>query len=162
MKVIKRELGVEEDPKEKSARTFRERIEAAGMPEEVKKVALEELDKFESINENSPEHNLVRNYLETLCSLPWSHETVDRLDLEHARAVLDGDHFGLDKVKERILEFLAVRKLKGDTKGSIICLVGPPGVGKTSIGKSIAKTMGRNFFRFSLGGMCDEVEIKGY
>lgn len=162
LKTIKRELGMEEDGKDKTTRTFRERIEAAGMPVDVKKAALEEVEKFESLSENSPEHNVSRNYLETLCSLPWNKETVDQIDLKKARTVLDEDHFGLDKVKERIVEFLAVRKLKADPKGSIICLVGPPGVGKTSIGKSIAKTMGRNFFRFSLGGMRDEAEIKGH
>ena len=162
LKTIKRELGMEEDGKDKSRRTFKERIEAAGMPAEVKTTALEELEKFETISESSPEYNISRNYLETLCSLPWSHETQDNLDLKHAREVLDADHFGLEKVKERIIEFLAVRKLKSDPKGSIICLVGPPGVGKTSVGKSIAQTLGRNFFRFSLGGMRDEAEIKGH
>ncbi len=162
LKSIKRELGIEEDGKDKAGRTFRERIETAGMPDEVKKTALEELSKFETLNESSPEFNISRTYLEMLCSLPWSKDTVDQLDLKRARQILDGDHFGLDKVKERIIEFLAVRKLKADPKGSIICLVGPPGVGKTSIGKSIAKTLGRNFFRFSLGGMRDEAEIKGH
>jgi ATP-dependent Lon protease len=149
LKSIKRELGVELDGKDKSSRTFRERIETAGMPEDVKKVALEELEKFETLSENSPEFNISRNYLETLCSLPWSQESKDNLDLDHAQEVLDGEHYGLEKVKERIIEFLAVRRLKADPKGSIICLVGPPGVGKTSIGKSIAKTLGRSFFRFS-------------
>ncbi len=142
--------------------TFRERIEAAGMPEEAKKAALEELEKFETLSEHSPEFNVSRNYLEMLCSLPWSVETEDNLDLKHARRVLDEEHFGLEKVKERIIEFLAVRQLKADPKGSIICLVGPPGVGKTSIGKSIAAALGRKFFRFSLGGMRDEAEIKGH
>ncbi|MDR3606915.1 MAG: endopeptidase La [Oligoflexia bacterium] len=162
LKTIKRELGYEEDGKEKSSRTFRERIESAGMPDEVRKIALSELEKFETISEQSPEYNIARSYLETLVSLPWSNETIDDLDLDHAREVLDADHFGLEKVKERIIEFLAVRKLRKDVKGSIICLVGPPGVGKTSIGKSIAKTLGRSFFRFSLGGMRDEAEIKGH
>lgn len=162
MKTIKRELGNEEDGKEKATRTFRERIEAAGMPEEVKKIALEELEKFESISENSPEYNVSRNYLETLVSLPWSKETIDNLDLDHAMDILEKEHYGLEKVKERIIEFLAVRHLRKDVKGSIICLVGPPGVGKTSIAKSIAKTLGRSFYRFSLGGMRDEAEIKGH
>ena len=162
LKTIRRELDLELDGKEKSVKTFRERIEAAGMPEEAKKAALEEVEKFESISENSPEFNISRNYLETLCSLPWSKETQDNLDLDHAQEVLDTEHYGLEKVKERILEFLAVRKLKADPRGSIICLVGPPGVGKTSIGKSIAKTLERSFFRFSLGGMRDEAEIKGH
>ncbi|MGK5087846.1 endopeptidase La [Bdellovibrionota bacterium FG-2] len=162
VKSIKRELGMEEDGKEKFARTFRERIEAVGMPEDVKKIALEEVSKFESISEHSPEYNVSRTYLETLCSLPWSKESTDNLDLTHARGILDDEHYGLEKVKDRIIEFLAVRKLKSDPKGSIICLVGPPGVGKTSVGKSIAKTMGRSFYRFSLGGMRDEAEIKGH
>jgi len=169
MKVIRKELGVEEDGKTKTARTFKERIEDCGMPEEVKKIALEELEKLETISEQSPEYNVSRNYLENLVSLPWSKETVDELDLDRARGILDADHYGLKKVKERILEFLAVRTLKereqkaeSQRKGSIICLVGPPGVGKTSVGKSIARTLGRNFYRFSLGGMRDEAEIKGH
>jgi ATP-dependent Lon protease len=165
LKAIKKELGGEEDGQEKSVRTFRERIEAAGMPGDVKKAALEEVEKFESISEASPEYNIVRNYLEILCSLPWSIETIDSLDLAKSRRILEEDHYGLDKVKERILEFLAVRKLtqkKSPPKGSIILLVGPPGVGKTSVGKSIAKALDRNFYRFSLGGMRDEAEIKGH
>lgn len=162
LKSIKRELGLEVDSKERTSQSFRERIEAAGMPEEVKKTALEELERFESIPESSPEHNVARNYLDTLVSLPWSKETIDNLDLDHAQTILEQEHYGLEKVKERIIEFLAVKKLKADRKGSIICLVGPPGVGKTSIGKSIAKTLGRSFFRFSLGGMRDEAEIKGH
>ncbi len=162
LKSIKRELGMEEDGKDKSSRSFRERIESAGMPEDAKKVALEELEKFETLSENSPEFNVTRNYLETLCSLPWNITTEDNLNLAHARKILDSEHFGLEKVKDRIIEFLAVRKLKNDRKGSIICLVGPPGVGKTSIGKSIAQTLGRKFYRFSLGGMRDEAEIKGH
>lgn len=169
LKLIKKELGVDGDGKDKNARTFRERIESAGMSDEVKKIALEELDKFETLSEQSPEFNISRNYLETLCSLPWSTETEDRLNLSDARSILDQDHTGLEKVKERILEFLAVRNLQrskiknnNPKKGSIILLVGPPGVGKTSIGKSIAKAMGRNFYRFSLGGMRDEAEIKGH
>jgi ATP-dependent Lon protease len=156
IKTIRRELGQEEDGKEKSARTLKERIEAAGMPEDVKKIALEELAKFETISESSPEYNISRNYLDLLTALPWSKVSPDNLDLDHALQVLDEEHYGLEKVKDRILEFLAVRKLKDDPKGSIICLVGPPGVGKTSIGKSIAKTLGRSFFRFSLGGMRDD------
>ncbi len=167
LKLIKKELGMEEEGRDKSARSFRERIEAAGMPEEVKKTALEELSKFETLNEQSPEYTISLGYLETLCSLPWNITTEDRLNLSSAREVLDRHHTGLEKVKERILEFLAVRNLhaaqkKLSKKGSIILLVGPPGVGKTSIGKSIAEAMGRKFYRFSLGGMRDEAEIKGH
>jgi ATP-dependent Lon protease len=162
LKSIRRELGMEEDGKDRSVRTFKERIESAGMPESVLKTALEELSKFETIPEQSPEHNISRTYLELLCSLPWSKETKDNLDLERAEKVLNREHYGLDKVKERIIEFLAVRQLNPNPKGSILCLVGPPGVGKTSIGKSIAATLDRNFYRFSLGGMRDEAEIKGH
>lgn len=162
LKTIRKELSSDEEGNQKTTKTFRERIEAAGMPDDAKQVALEELEKFESLSENSPEHNISRNYLELICSLPWSKETPDQLDLARAEQILNEDHYGLEKVKERILEFLAVRMLKKDPKGSIICLVGPPGVGKTSIGKSIAKSLGRNFFRFSLGGMRDEAEIKGH
>ncbi|MBL7717138.1 MAG: endopeptidase La [Bdellovibrionales bacterium] len=162
LKSIKKELGVEEDGKDKNSRSFRERIEKAEMPEDVKKIAFEELEKFETISEQSPEHNILRNYLELLCSLPWGIETADNLDLTHARKILDADHFGLEKVKDRIIEFLAVRRLNKSPKGSIICLVGPPGVGKTSIGKSVARALARHFYRFSLGGMRDEAEIKGH
>lgn len=167
LKLIKKELGMEEEGKDKSARSFRERIEAAGMPEGAKKAALDELSKFETLSEQSPEYTISLGYLEMLCSLPWSTLTTDQLNLSHAREVLDSNHSGLDKVKERIIEFLAVRSLHASKKlvskkGSIILLVGPPGVGKTSIGKSIATAMGRNFYRFSLGGMRDEAEIKGH
>jgi ATP-dependent Lon protease len=167
LKLIKKELGIEEDGKDKSSRSFRERIEAAKMPEDAKKAALDELAKFETLNEQSPEYTISLSYLEMLCSLPWSITTPDQLNLSHAREILDDQHTGLEKVKERIIEFLAVRSLhasqnKESKKGSIILLVGPPGVGKTSIGKSVAKAMGRNFYRFSLGGMRDEAEIKGH
>lgn len=164
LKAIKKELGLEEDGKAKASRGFRERIEELKLPEAVNKAALEELEKFETLSEQSPEYNVSRTYLETICGLPWNQQTADRLDLKAARKTLDADHFGLEKVKDRIIEFLAVRKLKSDrqAKGSILCLVGPPGVGKTSIGKSVAKALGRNFYRFSLGGMRDEAEIKGH
>jgi ATP-dependent Lon protease len=167
LKLIKKELGVEEEGKDKSARTFREKIETAKMPDEARKAALDELAKFETLNEQSPEYTISMSYLEMLCSLPWSVTTSDQLNLARAREVLDEQHTGLDKVKERIIEFLAVRNLRAaqkreSKKGSIILLVGPPGVGKTSIGKSVAQAMGRSFYRFSLGGMRDEAEIKGH
>jgi ATP-dependent Lon protease len=162
LRSIKRELGMDLEGKEKLSQSFQERIHQAEMPEEAKKIALEELEKFEAISEQSPEYNICRNYLEVLCSLPWNVITEDHLDLDDAQKTLDSEHYGLKKVKERIIEFLAVRQLKSDTKGSMICLVGPPGVGKTSIGRSIAQTLGRKFFRFSLGGMRDEAEIKGH
>ncbi|NDF15825.1 AAA family ATPase, partial [bacterium] len=167
LKLIKKELGVEEEGKDKSARTFREKIETAKMPDEARKAALDELAKFETLNEQSPEYTISMSYLEMLCSLPWSVTTSDQLSLARAREVLDEQHTGLDKVKERIIEFLAVRNLRAaqkreSKKGSIILLVGPPGVGKTSIGKSVAQAMGRSFYRFSLGGMRDEAEIKGH
>ncbi len=167
LKLIKKELGMEEEGKDKNARSFRERIEGAGMPEDVKKAAFEELSKFETLSEQSPEYTISMGYLEMLCSLPWNIVTPDQLNLSHAREVLDQNHSGLEKVKDRIIEFLAVRSLHesrriSSKKGSIILLVGPPGVGKTSIGKSIATAMGRNFYRFSLGGMRDEAEIKGH
>lgn len=142
--------------------TYREKIDSLKLSEEAKKAANEELAKLESTSESSPEFNVVRNYLDWMLALPWGNESTDTLDIKKARKVLDEDHYGIPKVKERILEFLAVKKLKPDSKGSILCLVGPPGVGKTSLGKSIAKAMGRNFFRFSLGGMRDEAEIKGH
>ncbi|MBN21010.1 MAG: endopeptidase La [Bdellovibrionaceae bacterium] len=167
LKVIKKELGLEEEAKDKVSRIFSKKIEESLMPEEVKKLALQELEKFSTIPEQSPEHHVVRSYLETLVDLPWGIETEDQLDLRRALAILNRDHYGLEKVKNRILEFLAIRALKKEheedrKKGSIICLVGPPGVGKTSIGKSIAETLGRKFYRFSLGGMRDEAEIKGH
>lgn len=167
LKTIKKELGLEEDGKEKNSRSFKEKIESVGMSEEAKKIALAELEKFETLNEASPEYSISRNYLETLTSLPWNIRTTDQLQLAQASQVLNQDHFGMEKVKERILEFIAVRNLAQRTqtqphKGSILLLVGPPGVGKTSVGKSIARALNRKFYRFSLGGLRDEAEIKGH
>jgi ATP-dependent Lon protease len=141
---------------------FREAVEKLGLQGEVKEQVEQELEKFSLMEPSSPEFGVTRNYLETIVSLPWNDDSADALDMQKAQAVLDEDHFGLEDVKERILEYLSVRKLKQDSRGSIVCLVGPPGVGKTSVGKSIARALGREFFRFSVGGMRDEAEIKGH
>ncbi|HKJ84909.1 MAG TPA: endopeptidase La, partial [Spirochaetia bacterium] len=129
---------------------------------EVKDQVEKELEKFNLMDPNSSEFHVTRNYLDTIVNLPWGDPPERAIDINRAKEVLDADHYGLDDVKERILEFLAVRKLKNDFKGSIVCLVGPPGVGKTSVGKSIAHALGKEFFRFSVGGMRDEAEIKGH
>ncbi len=162
LKAIQKELG-EIDEKTKEVEELRKKIEEAKMPKEVQEVALKELSKLERIPPGMPEYTVVRNYLDWLIELPWSIETEDNLDLKRARKILDEDHFNLERVKERILEFLAVRILKkGDVKGPILCFVGPPGVGKTSLGKSIARALGRKFVRMSLGGIRDEAEIRGH
>jgi ATP-dependent Lon protease len=137
-------------------------VDSLGLSGEVKELVEQELEKFSLMEPNAPEFTVTRNYLETIIALPWRDDSKESIEMEKARAVLDADHYGLEDVKERILEYLAVRKLKRDTKGSIVCLVGPPGVGKTSVGKSIARALGRKFFRFSVGGMRDEAEIKGH
>ncbi|WP_320672904.1 endopeptidase La [Patulibacter defluvii] len=161
LKAIQEELG-ESDPQEAEVADLREQLDALDLPEPVAVQADRELRRLESIPQASAEHGVIRTYLEWIVSLPWNDRTIDDLDLPHARSVLDEDHFGLDKVKERILEFLAVRQLKPDARGSILCFVGPPGVGKTSLGKSIARAMGRNFERISAGGVRDEAEIRGH
>jgi ATP-dependent Lon protease len=161
LKAIQEELG-ESDPVEAEVADLRDQLDALELPEAVATQADRELRRLESIPQASAEHGVIRNYLEWIVSLPWNDRTVDDLDLTHARSVLDADHFGLDPIKERILEFLAVRQLKPDARGSILCFVGPPGVGKTSLGKSIARAMGRNFERISAGGVRDEAEIRGH
>lgn len=162
LKVIRNELGMDEDEKAKDMKKLRESLEAAELPEDALKVALEELDRLESIPDSSPEYNVTRTYLQWMVQLPWNKQSEDLTDIASARKTLEKDHYGLEKAKERILEFLAVRKLKPEYDGTILCLSGPPGVGKTSLGQSIAHALGRKFYRFSLGGMRDEAEIKGH
>jgi ATP-dependent Lon protease len=162
MKAIQRELG-ETDPAARDAYDLREKIAAAGMPDDARKKAEDELRRMEGIPSASPEVGVIRNYLDWLTSVPWTKATDDNLDLEHAASVLDAHHYGLPKVKERILEFMAVRQLaKGAHRSPILCFVGPPGVGKTSLGRSIAEALGRKFARVSLGGVRDEAEIRGH
>ncbi|GMR04161.1 MAG: endopeptidase La [Thermodesulfobacteriota bacterium] len=161
MKAIKTELGEMEEMGEE-ADEFRGKIKKAKMPAEVEKEAFKQVERLEMMHPDSAESALIRNYLEWLVELPWSKHTKDVLDLVKAKKVLDSDHYDLDKIKERILEYLAVRKLQKKTKGPILCFIGPPGVGKTSLGRSIAKAMGRKFVRISLGGIKDEAEIRGH
>jgi len=161
MKQIQKELG-EQDPRQAEINELRTRIRQAEMPDEVLQVAEKELRRLEQINPASPEYTVSRTYLEYLCSTPWNKGTKDNLDIHIAEQVLDEDHYSLKEVKQRILEYLAVRSLRETTKGPILCFVGPPGVGKTSLGRSIARAMGRKFIRFSLGGMKDEAEIRGH
>ena len=188
LKAIRKELG-EGDPSGNSeAENLREKLVEAKLPEPIMKEAERELNRLETIPSASPEYGVIRTYLQILSELPWSKETHDKLDLKEARAILDRDHHGLDKVKKRIVEYLAVRKLKlqqaedaaklaastngkpknagdstsSDFGGAILCLVGPPGVGKTSLGKSVAEAMGRKFVRVALGGVRDEADIRGH
>ncbi|MWJ27669.1 endopeptidase La [Halomonas sp. ZH2S] len=162
LKVIQRELGISKDDRENDVDTFRARLEGLVVPEKVQGRIDDELQKLQVLETGSPEYGTTRNYLDWLTSMPWGITTDDKLDLNQARAVLDRDHDGLADVKERIIEFLAEGTFKGAVGGSIILLVGPPGVGKTSVGRSIAEALGRQFYRFSLGGMRDEAEIKGH
>jgi ATP-dependent Lon protease len=161
MKAIQEELG-EEDEQQAEANELREKIEAAELPEQALKAAERELSRLEKLPPAAAEHGVIRTYLEWLVELPWSKVTTDNLDLAHARKVLDADHYDLEKIKDRILEYLAVRKLNPSSPGPILCFVGPPGVGKTSLGKSIAKALGREFERISVGGVRDEAEIRGH
>ncbi len=161
LKAIQEELG-EVDEAEAETQELREQVEAAKLPEDALKQVERELERFERLPPQAAEHGVIRSYIEWIVSLPWSKATEDHLDLEDARATLDHDHYDMDKVKDRILEFLAVRKLKPDARSSILCFVGPPGVGKTSLGKSIAASMGREFERISVGGVRDESEIRGH
>ena len=160
MKAIQKELGGETENPE--ARELRERIQEKELPEQVREAAMEELERLERMNPGLPEVAVIRNYIEWILSLPWLDSTRDRLDINRAGRVLEEDHYDLKDVKERVLEFLAVRKLNPGGKAPIMCFVGPPGVGKTSMGKSIARAVGRNFVRLSLGGVHDEAEIRGH
>jgi len=161
MRAIKAELG-EMDELSDESEEFREKIKKAQMPPHAEKEALKQVDRLEMMHPDAAESALIRNYLEWLVDIPWSVQTKDMLDLVKAKKVLDSDHYDLEKIKERILEYLAVRKLQKKTKGPILCFIGPPGVGKTSLGKSIARSMGRKFVRISLGGIKDEAEIRGH
>ncbi len=161
MKAIQKELG-DLDETQKDVADLKEKIEAAGMPEETKKDALKELARLARMNPAAADYSLTRNYVEWLAVLPWSKSSSDGVDIKKAKEFLDEDHYGLKKVKDRILDYLSVRRLKPDMKGPILCFVGPPGVGKTSLGRSIARALGRKFSRISLGGMHDEAEIRGH
>ncbi len=161
MEAIKKELG-EGDDSQREIAELKARIEKAQMPAEVRKEADRELDRLSRIPPQAAEYTVARTYLEWLCDLPWAVTTEDNLDLKHARAVLDEDHYGLDKIKERILEYLVVRRFKADARTPILCFVGPPGTGKTSLGRSIARALGRKFVRQSLGGVRDEADIRGH
>jgi ATP-dependent Lon protease len=161
MKAIQTELG-DRDGKAGEVAELRKRIEAAGMPESTQKVALKELDRYEKLPAASAESGVIRNYVEWLVSIPWSEKTDDRIDIEFAEEILNRDHDGLEKVKERVLEYLSVRQLMNSLRGPILCLVGPPGVGKTSLARSIAESLDRKFVRISLGGVRDESEIRGH
>ena len=161
LKAIQRELG-EDDPQQAEINELREKVESSGMPEEVRARALKEIDRMSRIPSASPEVGVIRTYVDWLVGLPWNVATVDSLDIRAAAVALDEDHYGLEKIKERILEYLAVRALAATIRSPILCFVGPPGVGKTSLGKSIARAMGRKFVRMSLGGVHDEAEIRGH
>jgi ATP-dependent Lon protease len=161
MKAIQKELG-EGDERGREAEELRARVAKAKMPKEAEEVALKEVERLAMMHPSAAEYTVSRTYLDWLIELPWSKSTKDRLDVQRAQRILDEDHYGLEKVKDRIVEYLAVQQLKKDLKGPILCLVGPPGVGKTSLGRSVARSLGRKFIRMSLGGIRDEAEIRGH
>jgi ATP-dependent Lon protease len=162
LKAIKTELGMTTDAKSSEYQRFKEKIDAFKFEGEIKDAVDQEMEKFSLIDPNSAEFTVTRNYLDVIVNLPWNNGEPEQFDLQKAKDILEADHYGLKDVKSRIVEYLAVRKLRKDNAGSIVCLVGPPGVGKTSLGKSIARSLGKQFFRFSVGGMRDEAEIKGH
>lgn len=162
MKAIQKELGDDDTGEKAEAAQLRERLEAADLPDEVRKEAERELRRMEQLPQAAPDYHVIRTYLEYVLELPWRKSSEEKLDLNEARRVLDEDHYGLEDIKERILESLAVVKLRPDSKSPIILFVGPPGVGKTSLGRSIARALGREFDRLSLGGMRDEAELRGH
>jgi ATP-dependent Lon protease len=160
MRTIREELG--EGGEDDEVEDLRERIRAAGLPDDALKIARKQLSRLAGMQQQSAEYNVTRTYVEWLSDLPWSKLTGDKLDVDDVRRCLDEDHFGLEKVKKRIIEYIAVRKLRGDKKGPILCFIGPPGVGKTSLGRSIARSMGRRYHRIALGGVRDEAEVRGH
>ena len=162
MKSIQEELGIAGDSKTSDYQKFKSKIESFNFKGEVKEALDSELEKFHLLDPHDPDYNMSRNYLETICSLPWNDEPLENYNIEKASKILENDHYGLEDVKKRIIEYLAVRMLKNDGKGSVLILVGPPGVGKTSVGRSIANAMNKKFFRFSVGGEHDESKIKGF
>ena len=162
MKIIQEELGIAGDSKTSDYQKFKSKIESFNFKGEVKEALDSELEKFHLLDPHDPDYNMSRNYLETVCSLPWNDEPLENYNIEKASKILENDHYGLEDVKKRIIEYLAVRMLKNDGKGSVLILVGPPGVGKTSVGRSIANAMNKKFFRFSVGGEHDESKIKGF
>ena len=161
LRAIQEELG-ETDPQQAETNDLRKKIDEAGLPEDAKKAADRELDRLSKVPQASPEYSVIRTYLDWIVQLPWDKATTDAIDIAHAREILDEDHYDLEKVKDRIVEYLAVGKLKKKLTGPILCFVGPPGVGKTSLGQSIARAMGRKFVRLSVGGVRDEAEIRGH
>jgi ATP-dependent Lon protease len=161
LRAIQEELG-EVDPQQSELNELREKIDEAQMPEDAKKAAERELDRLSKVPQASPEYSVIRTYLDWLVQLPWNKETADHIDIKKAREILDEDHYDLEKIKDRIIEYLAVGKLRNRLTGPILCFVGPPGVGKTSLGQSIARAMGRKFVRLSVGGVRDESEIRGH
>src|SRR5215469_1461616 len=160
MRTIKEELG--EGGEEDEVEELRERLRAAGLPDEIQRIARKQLGRMSAMQPQSAEYNVTRTYLEWISDLPWSRTTPDKLEVEETRRCLDEDHYGLEKIKKRIIEYVAVRKLAGSKKAPILCFIGPPGVGKTSLGRSIARSMGRRYHRIALGGVRDEAEIRGH